>query len=851
MDKASKSKKNPGSPRSIRLPRWLWAVVLTAIILMGAAGLLTMDWFSGIPVDQQATYVGRESCIQCHQQQASLFHGSHHDLAMDAATPASVLAAFDGTVIEHYGIQSKVFERDGKYWVNTDGPDGKMADFEVKYVFGVSPLQQYMVELEPPPAAAEPGSIGRVQVLRLSWDTAQKKWFYLSPPDVDEKLDADDPLHWTGITQCWNSSCADCHSTNLKKNFDVQDRSYATTFAEMDVSCEACHGPGSLHVEIAKNRTFFWDRHHGYGLAKLKTASNQPQIEACAKCHSRRAEIQEGFQPGKPFHDFYTHELLNEFAYFDDGQIKDEDYVYGSFLQSKMFHKGIRCTDCHDPHSTKVLQEGNQLCTSCHQHPAEKYDVPAHHQHKVGSTGASCVECHMPETTYMEVDPRRDHSIRVPRPDLSVEIGTPNACSRCHIDKEKLPLEHRAGLKQYNDWLLKAKAGDAVIAAELKRLDQWSLDAVEKWYGKKEYPLHFAQVFHEIRSGQQQSPDALRELIATAETPAIVRATAAAELIQIPGNQSLTVALQAIDDRDETVINAAIEKCSTEMLGVYYESVQEANNDSGREAKLTARAMLKRMVIALGEKLDHPSRLVRSQSARALASLPESARIELLNRDQREALQRGLDEFVAAQMVSADRERAHLIVGRMYEEMGDMPQATKYYRRAIHVEPNSTMARRSLASVLDQQLNQLMMRGQSLAAQGNREAAMSLAQQIGDLGAEIEKLRSEELDLLQREIARLGDNPNAGNVYYQLGTALYLAGDEAGAETKLAKAVELEPRAPRFLLALAYLYQKQENWTQAFEMKNRLLELDPQNQQYLELEQQLLEATKNLKSPAP
>ena len=408
--------------------KWLCLALLVAIAL----GFVIADYLKSSPESTEKSFVGRAACVDCHQKETDLFHGSHHDLAMDLATDETVLASFDDAELEHFGITSKFFRDGQRFMVNTEGPDGEMQDFEVKYVFGVEPLQQYMVETKRSDSASS-DEIGQVQVLRLSWDTQNKKWFYLPPPDVDYKLEPSDPLHWTGITQRWNTSCAVCHSTNLERNFDSITGHYRTKFSEIDVSCEACHGPGSLHVELAENRKIFWDREHGFGLAKLKGGSNVPQVESCAPCHSRRSEICSGQVAGNRFDDFHALQLLSSPVYFDDGQIRDEDYVYGSFIQSKMYHNGIRCTDCHDPHSTKLKFDDNRLCTSCHQHSAGKYDSPNHHHHEAGTEGASCVACHMPETTYMELDARRDHSLRVPRPDLSVKFGTPNACTGCHL----------------------------------------------------------------------------------------------------------------------------------------------------------------------------------------------------------------------------------------------------------------------------------------------------------------------------------------------------------------------------------------------------------------------------------
>ena len=502
------------------------AVILMLVSIV-VAGYLLADWYQAKPLNVQAQYVGRQSCIECHQPQATLFHGSDHDLAMDVATDETVLADFENQQLTHYGVTSSMFRDGEKFMVRTEGPTGEMQDFDVKFVFGVRPLQQYMVEIDRP-ADATTDELGRVQVLRLSWDTNAKRWFYLDPPDVREKLDPDDPLHWTGITQNWNTSCASCHSTDLQKNFDSLTNEYHTTFSEIDVSCEACHGPGSLHVELAQEGGLFWDRNHDYGLVKLKTVSNLPQIETCAPCHARRMTLDKDYQPGCNFNDYFATQLLTKPLYHADGQIRDEDYVYGSFIQSKMYHNGIRCTDCHDPHSAKVKFDNNQLCTSCHQHPSGKYDTPNHHHHQPGTPGASCVECHMPATTYMMVDSRRDHSFRVPRPDLSVKLGTPNACTACHIDASKITAKPERKLTQYLDWILLAEAGDEEIQTELERVNQQMLAATEQWYPAGQSPP-LTEYYQQLAIGQSQleeSVPTLNRLARDRKAPGIVRATA-------------------------------------------------------------------------------------------------------------------------------------------------------------------------------------------------------------------------------------------------------------------------------------------------------------------------------------
>ena len=369
--------------------------VLTGLIVLLALGV-GVDWYTALPADVQATYVGRDTCAKCHQNQLRLWTDSDHDRAMELPTEEAVVGDFNNTAFTRFGITSRFFRKDGKFFVNTEGADGEFQDFEIKYTFGIRPMQQYMVEFPD----------GRVQVLRVSWDTRKNAWFYVTPSDVtDERIEPGDPLHWTGVGQNWNTMCAECHSTNLAKNYDLESNTFHTTYSEIDVSCETCHGPGSVHVELAESKSLFWDRLHGYGLPKLKGASSRNEIDTCAPCHSRRVPVHPGYQSGKDFLSHFEPSLIHSGLYHTDGQILDEVYVYGSFLQSKMFTKGVRCSDCHNPHSLKLKFEGNRLCAQCHQ--PGKYDTPNHHHHTDG-LATQCVTCHMPTRTYMNIDDRRD-----------------------------------------------------------------------------------------------------------------------------------------------------------------------------------------------------------------------------------------------------------------------------------------------------------------------------------------------------------------------------------------------------------------------------------------------------------
>ncbi|MEE4119917.1 MAG: cytochrome c3 family protein [Paracoccaceae bacterium] len=374
--------------------------------------------------------VGSEACVACHEDAAAAWAGSHHALAWTLPSPETVVADFDGTVFEHDGMVARFRVEGEAYHVEVTEKDGVTTDYRVHSVAGIEPLQQYLLETEP----------GRLQSFDVVWDTREGGWFHLYP---EQDLPPDDGLHWTGPYKNWNARCAECHATGYEKAYDATTRSYASTQAEIGVGCEACHGPGQAHLAWAEDTT--QEAPDGYGFSQ-PFATTEATIRQCATCHSRReAHDDSSPLPGTPYHDAYGLALLRPGLYHADGQILDEVYVYGSFLQSKMYAAGVGCLDCHDAHTSELVADGNTVCSQCHSPagdprfetlvPAE-YDAPAHHFHEQGTDGAQCVSCHAPESVYMGNDWRADHSFRIPRPDLAAQTGGPDACTTCHTDRD-------------------------------------------------------------------------------------------------------------------------------------------------------------------------------------------------------------------------------------------------------------------------------------------------------------------------------------------------------------------------------------------------------------------------------
>ena len=339
---------------------------------------------------------------------------------MQHATEKTVLGDFNDARFDYYGVASRFFRKDGRFFVETDGPDGKLATFEVKYTFGVDPLQQYLIAFPD----------GRLQALSIAWDSRPKdkggqRWFHLYP---NEEIRHDDVLHWTKLNQNWNFMCAECHSTGVRKNYDATSNRFATTWAEIDVGCEACHGQGSRHVAWARERQNWWpfgktqdpdkgllvrfderrervwpvDPKTGSAMHAFTPPALRKEVETCGLCHARRSTLSEDWVPGQWLSDTHRVAPLSRGLYHADGQMLDEVYNYGSFKQSRMFAAGVTCSDCHEPHGAALRLPGDGVCLQCH--APDKFASATHHRHEGVDPPLACADCHMPARTYMVID---------------------------------------------------------------------------------------------------------------------------------------------------------------------------------------------------------------------------------------------------------------------------------------------------------------------------------------------------------------------------------------------------------------------------------------------------------------
>jgi predicted CXXCH cytochrome family protein len=636
--------------------RPIWIAALIAVSILAAAGL-GFHLRSGNGAVPTASFVGSETCAGCHQAEARLWGASQHKVAMQHATDQTVLGDFNDSSFDYYGVHSRFFRKDGKFLVETDGPDGKLAVFEVKYTFGVDPLQQYLIEFPD----------GRIQALSIAWDTRPgekggQRWFHLYP---NEEIKHDDILHWTKLNQNWNFMCAECHSTGVHKNYDAATNRFATSWAEISVGCETCHGQGSSHAAWARDQKSWWpfgkredpdkgllvrfDERRGVswpidpqtGTARRSNApvALRKELETCGLCHARRASFHEDWVPGQWLSQSHVVEPLTRNTYHADGQIRDveEAYNYGPFKQSRMFAAGVTCSDCHEPHSAKLRVPGEGVCLQCH--AADKYADVKHRHHAGVDPAPSCISCHMPARTYMVVDRRHDHSIRIPRPDFSATLGTPNACNDCHTDKDS----------------------------------KWAAAAIEDWFGADRKGFQtYGNALHASRGDRLDAATLLAVVAADGNAPAIARAAALDELAPRASPANINAARGALTDPDPMVRIGALDALEHLPAGQVWPWVSPLLAD--------------------------PVRGVRIRAASLLASVPTASQPP----PDRDRFERAAAEFVDAQHANADRPEAHTTLGSFLARRGQSAAAEAEYRAALQLSPQYLAASINLADLYRQ-----------------------------------------------------------------------------------------------------------------------------------------------------
>jgi len=619
-----------------------------------------------------AAFAGSQKCQACHPQAFEVWSKSHHALAERAVDPVRDKVVFDpAREIKHGTQTSSAHVSDGKFELVTRGEGTIPQTYTPERVIGYAPLQQFVI----------PVSHGRFQISELAIDPEKKEWF-----DVfgAEDRQPGEWGHWSGRGMTWNSMCAACHNTFVQKNFDAAKDSYATTMAERSIGCESCHGPQAQHVAWQQQAVKPSRKEPGF-----KRLNGEQYFAVCGSCHARRSELTGDFVPGELFENHFSPVLPNETeTYFADGQVHDENFEYVSFLGSRMHGQGVRCTTCHEPHGGKLRAQGNALCLQCHN---GKIDPAEHSHHKPNSPGGNCVDCHMPQTAYMQRHLRRDHGMTIPDPQLTKEHGVPNACNRCHLDKKV----------------------------------EWAAEAVEKWYGAKmQRPTQIrARVIANARAGAPDAFDPLLKLAREEIDPfwkavaadllghfAASRNEARELLVQFTQNADpllRSAAVRALDSVSaQADVRAAVEKCLQDPVRLVRVDAAWALRAS---VSLESRAAIE-LQKYLDQNADFPSAVLqraifqmdRKQPELAVPLLKQAIGWDPNSVQLRQALATAASQTGdSAESVKQLEKSAQLdprnaqlrfSLGLAHGEMGHLEQATQAFKDAVALDPRFARA---------------------------------------------------------------------------------------------------------------------------------------------------------------
>ncbi|NJB81266.1 tetratricopeptide repeat protein [Wenyingzhuangia aestuarii] len=699
-------------------------------------------------------YVGSQKCKECHADQFQEWEGSHHDKSMQKASRESIIAPFKGEVFKSQGVTSTFFQKDGKFYANTEGRDGKNHDFQIIYTFGLTPLQQYIV-LFPD---------GHYQCLRTAYDTVKGKWFDLYP---DFKVVHSEWLHWSRGGLNWNTMCSDCHSTNVKKNYNEKDHSYDTNYAIINVSCEACHGPGKEHVS---NAIIKGDHYKTDGTMQMTNLGSKELVDACARCHARRENVSLFHTPEGTFLDHYFPQLIRENLYHADGQILDEDYVYGSFVQSKMYHNGVSCKDCHNVHSTKRKFNDNRLCLQCHEGP--KYDTESHHKHPMGTESALCINCHMTGKHYMGNDFRRDHSFRIPRPDLSLKYNSPNACAGCHKDKD----------------------------------DQWAYDNFVKLYGEPKKD-HFSDKLAPGITRAEGGKDSLMALANDTVYPNIARASAVSNLNNYVSEININDVLKFLKD-DSPLVKGAAADLMFEL---------KAGTENYK---------------ALLPLLKDKKRAVRTKAFFALSAVPASK----IPEEYKPFYNKVKIEFANVLKVGAEFSGGRMKRAQYYMSVGKIPSAIKTLEEALVLDPINNIVRTTLANLYYQN-KQYIEAEKAYKTIIKQEPGFGLTN--FDYGLLLNELGrpKEAIEQLKKALEFMPDNDR---IVYNLALLHFKNNQTSNAISVLKTQLKRSANNTDLIYLLAYIYHQNKQIKLAKDQVEKLLQLDPNNQQYQQFYQALI-----------
>ena len=572
-----------------------------------------------VPPSGKREFVGSKTCYDCHTKFYEVWSTSRHGLAMQPYSPAFASKELKpqaaDVVIGKQSFRAEIGPKQG--WVRQQDGD-KETHYPIAHVMGGKNVYYFLTQMEK----------GRLQVLPVAYDVHKQSWYDAAASGVrhfPDRRQRDEALPWTDRLFTFNTTCFDCHVSQLATDYDLASDTYRTTWREAGISCESCHGPGGEHIEAmetgVKGRTS-----KDIKIIRTLEFGHAQMNDMCATCHAKLVPLSTDFIAGEKFYDHYDLVTLEHQDFYPDGRDLGENYTFTSWSMSPCLKSDkLDCNLCHTPSGRPRFEgrEANQSCLPCH--AAIVKDSTAHSHHKAEGVGNSCIACHMPMSRFAAMA-RTDHSMRPPMPAATIAYKSPNACNQCHADH------------------------DAAWA------DQW----VRKWYPRdyQAEPLRRAALLDAARKNDWTK---LPEILAEVQNK---------QCDEIYRNSFVRMLRSCSDPKKWPVLIAALKDDSP---------LVRASAAAALEGYLTEES-----VWALLRATADPVRLVRIRAAASLASV-RAARVD--DADARKSLLRATAEFKKAMEARPDDWASYSNLGGYYMEAGDFGAAVEAFETALRLEP--------------------------------------------------------------------------------------------------------------------------------------------------------------------
>ena len=629
-------------------------------------------------------YLGSQSCAKCHDVEHTQWKNSLHIKMTKPVADATIVGDFrDGTTFADHDRSYTFGMKNGRPVVSVSFGGRPAETFAVDYTLGAKRYQGYLSTLPE----------GRIYVLPVFWHIASKRWV-----DWKEITPIPDGAH--DIRQIWNANCFNCHGTNIVQGYDLNEKKYRSTWTEMGIGCEACHGPGREHVALMeaweqnpaakpKYDNSSKNRQLSDVIKIFSTRSSEPRriFDTCSYCHGNKNNVFVGFKGGDNYSDYAMPFLISE--PIPESDLQGEFWPDGrpnrfnrpqALTMSGCFKAGaITCTNCHvahgsrNEHSLKVNiyqgRNGDALCTQCHTQPAYAgATLKQHTFHAPESTGSRCISCHMSDVNWRLLIRRRDHTFQPPVPENTARFGVPNACTTCHDN----------------------------------RSPEWAAQQMEAWWGdgdRRAKASSLADTMYRAGSGDTTTLPALARLAVDRSQGLLVRASAAEFIAHLIAESRSGVAAQSTAMSQTSFgggmtprTGAAAQRASTapQVTPAIVNAMIGAANDPEpivRTAALKALGTIGDRERTLGPvlaRLVDRTRVVRTKAAEVLVSFG----IVELPGPAGEALKRAQEEYVISLDSFPDVASNHASKGWLEAERGNVIVARDALNKATTVEPN-------------------------------------------------------------------------------------------------------------------------------------------------------------------